>query len=146
MAFGAAGASILQGIAQIGIGRAERAQGQQREAELKRDAELAEIAGKESAASRLEELGRTFGTIRALMGARNINPDSPSAMALEETARRLSDRDRQREGFNVRQGASNLRQAGKAAKQSGKSRATAYYLGAGSSFLKSGTEFKSAIG
>lgn len=142
----AIGTGITQLASGIMAGRAAKADGKARQEELEREAQLAETAAKESGASRLEELNRTVGAIRALTGARNINPDSPSAMALEDTARKFSDRDRQREGFNVRQSASNLRLTGAAAKKGGQQRATAYYLQGGSSFLKSVSDVYGAKG
>lgn len=138
--FAAAGSSALQGLAQIQMGRAAAAQGQARKEELEREAQLAEIGAKESQSARLQELQRTLGGIAALSGARNVNPDSPSVMAMEAAARRFAGEDIRREQFNTRQGAANMRLAGETARRAGRARATGYYLSAGSSFLKAGSE------
>lgn len=99
----AAGGSLIQGVAAIQQGEAQakgaKVEAQTRADELKRDAQMTQIAAEQSQAARLEQLQRTQGAITATLSARGLNLSSPSAIALNEAATNYATRDMQRERF-----------------------------------------------
>lgn len=136
----------LQGVAAIGEGGAARAAAVARKDELGREAQLQTIAAQESQATMLQDLQRTTGGIAAIASARGLNPDSPSAMAIEGGAQRLYGQNIQRTAFNARQQASSLNLAGRAAAMAGEAAATSGYLKGFGSFFKAASEASSAYG
>lgn len=141
----AAASAGMQGISMIAQGNAAAAEGQARQQELEREAKLQEIQAKEQQASRLDDLQKTVGSIRALSSQRGFDLSSPSSWALAAAAEKEAYRDTQRTGFNARQSASNYRLAGSAARMSGNAARTAAYLGAAGSFFKAGSYVNSAF-
>lgn len=154
MAALAVGGSLIQGVAAIQQGQAQasyaKAQGQVQADEMKRDAEMTKIAAQQSQASRLEELQRTTGTIRASLSSRSVSLSSPSAMALENAADTYTQRDVQRIGFNAGQqiGADELgaRTAQSVARFKGNVARQAGYMSAIGSFFKAGSKINSRYG
>lgn len=134
------GGGVLNAIGSIQEGNAAKAAADQRRQELATAAQLQETAAAESSASRLMDLQRTVGNIRAITAARGLSPNSPSAMAITANAQRLTDQNVQREGFNARQQSESLRLAGRAAGISGNAAQTAGYLKGVGSFFKSAAD------
>lgn len=138
-------ADIMQGVAAIGEGQSGRAQAVARKDELNREAQLQTIAAKESQSSMLQDLQRTMGGIQAIASARGLNPDSPSAMAIEGGVQRVQGQNIQRTAFNARQQASSLNLAGRAAAMSGEASAMSGYLKGAGAFFKAGADASSAL-
>lgn len=149
----AAAGSVIQGVASIQQGNAEavaaRTEAKTRSDELKRDSEMTKIAAEQSQSSALDDLARTIGTIRATVGGRNLDPNSPSGMALEGAAQGYAYRDIGRNNFNAQQqiGANDL--AGRTAiamgSFKGKVMRNAGYMGGASSFLKAAGQAASGM-
>lgn len=132
--------SAMEGVAAIGEGQSARAQAVARKDELGREAQLQTIAASESQGNRIMDLNRTLGNVQAFIGNRGLNPDSPSAMAIESGVQRVAGQDMQRTAFNARQQASSLNLAGRAAAMAGEAAANAGYLkGIGSFFKAAGS-------
>lgn len=126
----------LQAFSTIQSGYAQKAQYEARRDELAREAQLQETAANETQASNLLELQRSVGNIRAITAARGLNPDSPSAMAIEGGEQRVADTNNQRTAFNARQQSNSLKMAGKAAMMSGQAAVTGAYFKATGDALK----------
>lgn len=136
----------LEPFGMIQQGYAEKAAYQAKRDELDREAQLQDTAAKESQASNLIELQRTMGNIRAIAGARGLNPDSPSAMAIEGGVQRVADANAQRTSFNAQQQSNSLKLAGRAAMMSGGAAVTGGYFKAAGSLMKTAAEVAAAGG
>lgn len=141
----AIGAIALEGVSQITQGNAAAGAAKARQEELARESQLQQTAALESQASNLMELQRTMGNIRAITAARGLNPDSPSAMAIQGGVERVADTNAQRSAFNSRQGVSASALAGKAAMMSGNAARTAGFLKGAGSFLQAASVASSAF-
>jgi hypothetical protein len=124
------GGSLIQGVSAIQQGNTQaaiaKAQGQQgvyaAQAQQRQDEIQAQdtmIAAHQQEASRYEDLARTLGVIQATIGSRGLDPNSPSAMALEDAADTYAQRDIRRMSFNAMQDASNYRLHGATVMQQG---------------------------
>lgn len=129
---------ILQGVAAIQQGNAAAEAGQARQNELNIDAQNTQIAAKQAQSSRLDQLQKTVGTIRATVASRALDLNSPSAMALIDNANVTTQRDIARGRFNAWQNSSNAIMAGQQARISGDAARTAGYLSGAGQFLKAG--------
>jgi hypothetical protein len=143
----AVGANAIQGVAAIQQGQAQaslaKAQGQAQADADARDAQMTKIAAEQSQASRLEDLQRTVGTIRAGISSRGLDPSSPSAMALEGAADKYAKRNIAREAFNASQQIANdnldARTAQTVAGFKASAARQAGYMSAASSLFKAGS-------
>lgn len=115
------------------------AEGQARQQELNRQAQLTQIAGQQSAAARTEQLDQVVGSIRTLQAQRDLNINSPSEQAIEARTTRNSDLNVGRDNFNAQQTATNYTLAGRTAAASGQSQMFG-------SFLKAGGQIYSEFG
>lgn len=107
------------------------AEGQARQQELERQAQLTTIAAKQSAAARTEQLQQVIGSVRTLTAQRGLNIDSPSAQAIQDRSTRNSDLNIGRGNFNAAQDANNYSMAGRVARQSGQMQMYGSFLKAG---------------
>lgn len=146
--------SLIQGVSAIQQGQAQakassvQAEEQQQEDEIA--AQNTKIQAEQQQSSRLDDLSRTVGTIRATAASRSLDLNSPSAMALEGAADTYAQRDVSRLGFNSQQTAANYRLAGQAsvanaAAYGSIAKAAGWSSGIGS-FMKAATISNSAYG
>jgi hypothetical protein len=127
----------LQAMGSIVQGNMAAAQGEERQMELKREAELSKIAAEQSQTSRLNDLKRTMGAISALTAQRNLDPGSPSAFAYAGGVQKEAQRSIQNEAFNSAQQIEAMRLAGLAARQSGNAAQMSGYLTGAGQFIQS---------
>lgn len=57
----------------------------------KQNARMGELAAKQVSGQHTQRLNRTLGTVRAMQGARLMDPDSPTSAAIRESIRRDSE-------------------------------------------------------
>jgi hypothetical protein len=142
----AIGGSIIQGVSAIQQGKAQAksalANAQEKQQENEIAAQDTQISAEQQQADRLDHLRTQNGTIRALMGSRNLDANSPSAFALEGAAETYAYRDVARMGFNALQTSSNYRLAGQTAMATGQAKASMYRAAGFSSGM--GSFFKAA--
>lgn len=137
---------LLQGFASIQEGNAAKAQAEARKQELEREAQLQKIAATETQASRIRDLNLSLGNIGAAFGQRNLDPTSPSAIAIRDSVERDARRDTRRIAFNANQQGSQMRLAGQAALNSGRAAQTAGLLKGFGSLFKAASTASSAYG
>lgn len=149
----AAGMAV-QGVSAIQGGNAQakaaRVQGIEQQQEADIAAENTKITAQQQQSQRLDDLHRTLGTISATVASRNLDPSSPSGMALAGAADTYARRDVSRIGFNSMQTAANYRLGGQtavanAAASGSIAKAAGYAAGFGS-FLKAGSLAAGAFG
>lgn len=113
------GAQAIQGVAAIQQGNAQakayRVQGEAKQREDEIAAQNTKITAEQQQSARLDDLSRTIGAMRATVASRNLDLNSPSAMALQGAADTYANRDVSRIGFQGQQTAANYRLAGKTA-------------------------------
>lgn len=150
----AVGGNLIQGVSAIQQGNAQakayRVQAEEKQQEDEIAAENTKIQAEQEQASRLEDLNRTVGTIRAVASSRSLDPNSPSGMALQGAAQTYAGRDISRIGFNSLQTQGNYRLAGQTAVTSaaaaGSIAKAAGYTQAIGSFMKAASDANSAYG
>jgi hypothetical protein len=115
----AIGGALIQGVSAIQQGNAQAktamVQGQEKQQEDEIAAENTKITAEQQQSARLDDLARAVGTIRATAASRNLDLNSPSALALEGAADTYAMRDVSQIGFNGMQTAANYKLAGNTA-------------------------------
>lgn len=150
----AIGGALIQGIAAVQQGDAQakayKVQAQEKQQEDDIAAQNTQITAEQQQGARMDQLNRTIGTIRATVASRNLDPSSPSGMALEGAANTYAQRDVSRLGFQGQQTAANQRLAGATAMATGAASASmataAGYSSAFGDLLKAGSLANSAYG
>lgn len=147
------GGSIIQGVSAIQQGQAQakaaRVQGEEQQQENEIAAQNTKITAQQQQAARLDDLSRTIGSMRATVASRNLDLNSPSAMALQGAADTYAQRDVSRLGFNSVQTQANYRLAGEAAVANAKAygsiaKAAGWSKGI-SSFMQAASQAQSAF-